>query len=348
MTAAAIAPAPASATELLPRLAEALIEASAGTVGRRELQSRLDELAAPLGLEVDLAWDRDLDTGVLHYNAVVTEPRGSFLLSFARLDDCPWAVRGAQHRADGLLLLVNGEPTMVGQALRSLEVLWQDASHCRQLVDQALLRRELAREPPATDDEVRAFIDSFRRARGLGSEEAFAVWLTRHGLTPDEFRREAALQSRMLRLRRRHTAGAAAYFEEHRSDLDRLSLAEWRFPTAEAAAQAAKELADESDLWGAIRRAASDPARESLLPSFREVFRRDLPVAPAATLIGPCEVDGEWALYRILGEKPARFEARTRTEIEAILHEGWLDTLRASAKVEWNWGLVPDAEGNPT
>jgi putative peptide maturation system protein len=346
-----------SAVDVLPRVAERLTEAFAGKVSRRDLQRDLDELARPLGLEVDLAWDREPDTGTLHYNAVVSAPGvGSFLLSFVGHDDRPWAVRGAQHRTDSLLLTVNGEPITVAQALRSLELLWRDPSLGRELVTQALLRYQAKVAPPVSEPEIDEYLERFRRSRQLYSGEQFSAWLAARGLSREDFRKEAIVQASLFALKLRQTSQASAYFEQHRTQFDVFVLSEWTFETAEAATVAKISLSGPVDFWKVAETAALDPARAQWLPSFRQCHRRELPPALSALLggakdpgamLGPLPGEhGGVSLYRVLGCREASFDTATRRQVETLLYEEWLDGLRASAEVHWNWGLVPDAEGN--
>jgi putative peptide maturation system protein len=251
---------------------------------------------------------------------------------------------------------VNGEPITVAQALRSLEVLWRDPSLARELVTQALLRYQAKVEPPVTEAEIDDYLERFRRTRRLYSGEQYSAWLAARGLSREDFRKEATAQASLLALKLRRTAEAGPYFERHRTQFDVFVLAEWSFETDEAATVAKSSLSAPVDFWRAAETAALDPMQAQWLPHFRQCHRRELPVALSALLgeakdpgsiLGPLPNDqGGVSLYRVLGRREATFDADTRRQVETLLYEEWLDGLRASAEVDWNWGLVPDAEGD--
>jgi hypothetical protein len=95
-------------------------------------------------------------------------------------------------------------------------------------------------------------------------------------------------------------------------------------------------------------------------------FRRELPAeitgttsdlvgpiaAPAAPLEGTPPLDGPlpqpgFALYRVVRRQEARFDGETAAAVEGILVERWVDELRATVPVEWNWGPASSPSMEP-
>jgi hypothetical protein len=145
-------------------------------------------------------------------------------------------------------------------------------------------------------------------------------------------------------------AGAPAYFQEHRTAFDRITVAEWRLADQAAARSLGERIRRGDDLWHIVQ---GDP---SSLPTFRTCFRRELPeelagasADRAGEVLGPLAVrpdplpsdtttDGGFVLYRLLGVREATLDGDTLAAIESLLVERWVDELRARVPVVWNWG----------
>lgn len=116
----------------------------------------------------------------------------------------PWPLRGAQRASELALLRVNGVELSVEDAIRHLDVLWDQTALLRGLVDSCLVRQELAQAPiDLTDEQLQRSADEFRRARNLLTVEQTQKWMDDHYLDQPGFERLVEFEASLSALRTR-------------------------------------------------------------------------------------------------------------------------------------------------
>jgi putative peptide maturation system protein len=334
-----------------------------------QVGSQLEEIGdAAEGVTLDLAWEPDGETGAPQYDVLVmVEGVGSFLLSHGPQDDRPWVLRGAHHWSAGDLVKVGDHVVYIEDAVTTLELLWTEPVITRQIVASALLKSQAAAmDDAASEAALTAYIDRFRRSHRLFAGPAFDAWLAERGLSTDRFSEKVRERAQIFHLRQRHGAAVPGYFAEHRHELDQLTVARWWFAERERAEALHARLEKGADLWSLMK---EDPA---VLPCLETCLADELPgeVRDAArsqsAVVGPLPARGRvqpltgarwqaleaggladgFCVYRVVARQEASLDARTREAIEQRLFDAWLDRLRGSVPVQWNWGRRPPTE-NP-
>jgi parvulin-like peptidyl-prolyl isomerase len=188
----------------------------------------------------------------------------------------------------------------------------------------------------ATDEELQAAADAFRRRHGLHTAADTQAWLAARSLSVDDF--EAALQQEVLaaKLRSHLTAvGVDGTFAAHPAGFERLRLAQVLVGREDLARELASQVHEEG-------RDLADVAREQGLHLVRvERFRKELngPLATAlesvgvGELVGPVGTPRGFALVLVEERRPAELDGATRQCIQDELFADWLAARLREANI---------------
>jgi len=310
-----------------------------------EALQRLAPLRAQHGsLAIDLVWDDGPPDSAVHYDLLLRQQGddGTVSLSFSPDDALPFPLRGAQRVSDRDLVRVDGMTLHVADAVVVLEMLWREVRLLERIVDTAIIRRTLQRDPIDLDAaDAQAAVDAFRTAQGLLTAAATETWLRDRGLAPDQLA-EIACDALLFRKLRHRTVGAAVdeRFRASAASFDRVDLVWFEASSETAARELARAIAGgDRDFFAAADETLAQRGRGAI--SYGSELRDQLtatdPLVPGATVA--LRVGARpFGVARVRAIHPAVLDEATRDALETALFDEWLATERRRARVEWNWG----------
>jgi putative peptide maturation system protein len=214
-------------------------------------------------------------------------------------------------------------------------------------VDQLVARRAAEAVLTATDAELQAAADAFRRRHGLASAADTGAWLARQGLTVDEFERslEADLLAAKFRdhLTRDRLPG---HFAAHRDRYARARLRQIIFPSEGMARELLAQVVDEGRDFAELARAHSlDEASRPTGGSLGAVPRLALPASAAeaifsarpGTVVGPVATEQGYALFLVEELLPAELDEDTAALIRRELFDAWLAEQLHDLHIDLSW-----------
>jgi putative peptide maturation system protein len=259
---------------------------------------------------------------------------------------------GVHRWSDADLLRVNAYVLKVDEAIAFLDFVWEEAAIANQLVNQCVIREELAREPIVlTDAEVQDAFDQFRAAKKLLKSEDTLRWLEHNGMTHESLERFVTDNRLIDKLRDRVAAHRVdEYFRLHNRDFDTVRIARIEVADEGNARKLADQIGDGAlDFFSVAERCFLEAANcGAVLPSdlFAIIERRQTTpaigelifAAAPGQLIGPVPSEHGYTLFRVFSINPARLDEGVRSAIKNILFEEWLAERRQAAQIEWCWG----------
>jgi hypothetical protein len=195
------------------------------------------------------------------------------------------------------------------------------------LADQVVQEQARQSGLSISPDELQTAADAFRRRNGLTGAAATQEWLTRRGLSVDDF--EASLEEELLaaKLRQHMTAAQVDdHWKTHQAGFERLRLTVLQVGREDLARELATQVRDDG-------RELEDVAREHDLPVARvERFRKELSSAlaeavgsaGAGQLVGPVATPHGFTLAVVEERRPAELDKSTRRLIQNEMFEAWL------------------------
>lgn len=308
-----------------------------------EARRRLGSVRARFpALRIDLVWEEQAFDNTVHYDALIRAPDcGTIALSYCPDRAVPWPLRGLQRPGDQYLLRVGQTLMRVDQAMACIDFVWSQANVLERLIDVCLMQQALDEEPVELSDRaLQHAMDAFRRSQRLYSASETRAWLRARGMTPLQLEEKVRDHAVIQCLQDRLAAGLIApYFDEHRSDFDRVRVA-------------CLSVHDGNDVLDRVRGgeiAFSDAVGATTNDAQIKActwFRRTAPAeiaeavfgAVVGDVIGPAELDGNPSLVRVMSFEAARLDATTAGAIRDLLVRDWLTRRRAEVEVEWYWG----------
>lgn len=336
-------------TDTLDFLVELQRKAIQPAAARTRLQS-LRERHPQLGL--NLLSEREVYDDSIHYDALIRqEDSGTVSISYCPEKATPWPLLGVHRWNDADLLRVNGYVLKVDEAIAFLDFVWDEAPIAKQLINQCIIREELARESiDLSDDELQIAVDQFRIAKHHHTAEDTLRWLDENGLTHESFERIVADGCLIDKLRT-HVTGqhVEETFRQRRHDFDCVRVASIKFADQQTAVLIAEQIRNQAmDFYSAAESLyAQSNANSSVSVSlFTTIQRHQLAThlseqfftASPGQLVGPIPTQHGFELLRVLSLEPAQLDTRLRTEIEHILFDEWLEQRRQDSRIEWCWG----------
>jgi putative peptide maturation system protein len=310
-----------------------------------EARARVRRLArAHAPVAIDLVWEEEACDESVHYDALLhLEGVGTVSLSFCPAGALPWPLRGVQRLNDKDLLRVNRTLISVSEAVAMLDFIWGEAPILERLINLALIREELERNPvEVTDADVQSALDAFRRAHRLLTAADTHRWLEEHAMTHAGLEELLTYQASVARLRDQVSRGRIeVYFAAHRADFDMARIARLACQDAAVARRIVERVrGGGSDFYTEAEQTGQADLR------FAVVTRRGGPEELSAAVFGaaPGEVAGPiptpegHLVVRVLSVAPARLDENTRGAVRQALFDEWLAERRRAARVEWYWG----------
>jgi putative peptide maturation system protein len=295
------------------------------------------------GITAELVTSAPAVPGYIDYDLLIRETDGTIGISWRPHDGLPWTFRYCEHPDATAVVSVNDVRITVQEALLLFELNGADESNLRgRLLRYALSVHAIKENPPfASELEIQAAQERFRRNRGLLSEQATRRWLDEIGLTPQAMGRFLRILVQTGKLRRTVTRDRLKpVFDEDPDAFDNLTVATITARDAHCAdfvASRAREVGllaavqtiamDGSAHTGRLQARLSAQRRRELAPSLR--------AAKPGTIVGPFSVSGGFAIAQVLHGCPARFDADTQAAIEDKLFDDWLDERRRTLDVRW-------------
>ncbi|HEX3766570.1 MAG TPA: TIGR04500 family putative peptide maturation system protein [Kofleriaceae bacterium] len=296
----------------------------------------------------DLVWEDEPLADGPGYDLMLAHPaHGTIALSVAPPDQLPIPLRGLTRWRDSDIVRVDGRRLGFDDVLILLDSIWSDRQLLDRIVDLALLRREMEREPVEVGDaELQQAVDAFRVARGLATAEATERWLASRSMTLVDLEQMVLAERNAIHLRRRLVGDAArARVAASPERYDRVALAAFPVDSPDAARAVVAEVARGGDFLAIAERVLG--ARHGEPRGHRSlVFERfarcdvapleDAALADGAVVAARLRGAGPY-VARIAGVGPADPEA-AQEAAEEELFAAWLAERRAAAHVEWHWG----------
>lgn len=247
--------------------------------------------------------------------------------------------------ANTLIASLPGVQLSVADWLASLKRQGQLAA----LVGDALIRQLLREEAQqrglaVTDRELQAAADAYRRRHQLHGAEQTRHWLSRNGLTLDDF--EQSLEEVLLTARlKEHVAEGQveAHFQAHQADYERLDLVRLTAPRDDLARELASQVRDDG-------RPLEVLAREHRLALHQGLcYRQDLPSTLTTTLaeagsgelVGPVSTPQGFVLIRVDERRPPTLDDATRQHIVNELFGAWLTERMKGARIDLKFAGAP-------
>ncbi len=290
----------------------------------------------------DLVHDAESFDGSVHRDLIIRAPGSPTVsVSVAAADGLPWPLRGVVRAHDRDLVDVGGTRIEVAEAMAGLDLLVRDRSVMQTVIDGALIKSELQREPVAVADaDLQRAVDAFRRAKRLFTREQTEEWLTDRGLTPGTLGQLVRRQAELDGFRRRVVSDAAAkaWYDEHATELDQLTLG-WAEPTSDLAEH--RERFAQDPLSGILAAAASGRRSgivQQRADSLRSAASPHGPLgAPAVGQVVDLWLDGPVTAV-VLHRRPEPWTTATKALVAERLFADWLSERRRTARVTWFWG----------
>jgi hypothetical protein len=210
------------------------------------------------------------------------------------------------------------------------------------LVRQALAAQfvqEQARQAglSATDEELQAAADDFRRRSHLSTRDDAHAWLSSRGLSVDDF--ESAVEQDVLAAKMRQyltDAEADGHFAVQQAGLERLRLTLVLAPREDLAQELVTQVREEGrDLEGAAREQGLELVRcDKLRKELTGPLGVALRPAAAGELVGPVSTRRGFAIVVIEECHPAEPGPTTRRCIQDEMFEVWLAARLREAKFD--------------
>ncbi len=188
-----------------------------------------------------------------------------------------------------------------------------------------------------TREELQAAADAFRHRHALSSAADTNAWLSRHGMTVDDFK--ANLEHDLLagKLRQHLTAvRVEGHFTAHQADYERLRLAQLCVGRDDLANELASQVREEGRDLDAV--AGEHGVRLVRSESFRKDLARPLAEALVSTgsgqLVGPVVTPEGFTLVMVEERQPPGLGPATWQHIEDELFTAWLAERTREAKID--------------
>jgi parvulin-like peptidyl-prolyl isomerase len=243
---------------------------------------------------------------------------------------------------------VAGAPLLLRDVLRSLHRRGRLLPLLKEAAAEQVLLQHAAREGLAVSDaELQQAADRFRHRHGLTGAGQTHQWLTREGLTVQDF--EAGLERDLLLAKvEGHLTEpqVADRFNAHRDRYARARLRHIVVASEGTARELLAQVADEGRDFGELARAHSlDDASRQAGGSLGTVPRSALPAAIAeavfrarpGAVVGPVATGRGFALFLVEDLLPADLDEATAALIGRELFDAWLAEQLRDFRIDLSW-----------
>jgi len=233
-----------------------------------------------------------------------------------------------------IFLTIDEQPISVAQVFRYLQAAQKFDAFIGDLVRQFVIERELQQQELIINPtSIEQAVIDFRLQQNLTQPESFQEWLKRNNLTFETFYAQIAGNFRIQKLREVATAPRMQeYFMERKLHLDRVVLSRLIVDSGDLADELKSQLAEGAAFEKLAREYSitDDRVMNGMLGpvnrgSMPDVLRSAVDVANPGDVIGPIELEGRWALFRIEDVLPASLDhPQTRQTLQNELFDQWL------------------------
>ncbi len=286
------------------------------------------------GHTLRLVRDYDATDDSVSHDLLIRGEAGTVSVAYSPHPATPWPLRGAMRHADSVLLRVNETQLRVEEALAALDTLWNSATVLTRLIDTAIVRAELEREPAILDEQqLQEAADAFRRAKGLLTAEATHQWLRDAGLGPAAFEALVRQTAAMHALRRRVAGGRVDdWLVEHADEFATVTVAWVELPHQLPTGDEAVVRAALAEHVHNGRSAGTARLRFDRVPD-------ELRSAPVGAVVSTelCGTDASALVLRRDLDRSTEARTAARARAEQALFDAWLADARRHATVRWCW-----------
>lgn len=333
--------------DLLLELQRDAVQPAAARTRMQDLRDRHPSLTVNLLSEIEV-YDK-----TVHYDALLRAGDGGTVsISYCADKATPWPLLGVHRWSDSDLLRVNAHVLKVDEAIAFLDFVWDHAPIATQLINQCIIREELANRPiELSDDELQAAVDRFRLTKKLFTSAETDRWLEKNGMTIESLERFVSDNLLIEKLRDRVTMDLVENtFEQRRGDFDTAKVTQFALVDSKIAEHLALLISKGEMDFGTAAQQSFIEGNSIDLPQSCEYFatverrqceaelgRRIFSARPGQ-LVGPVPVGQCHLLVCVLAIMPAELSERVRAAIKHQLFEEWLVEKRSVARIEWCWG----------
>ena len=242
-------------------------------------------------------------------------------------------------------LTIDNESISLSQALNYLRAAGSLQRTLEDILRQYLLEKQLEVREDIEIDSLRLdqSIMDFRLQNQLTEPKQFQTWLKSNGMTYDDFQNKVAFSFKVEKLKTEITEPKLEdYFNQRQPFLDGVVLSRIILKDKQLAENLQQQiLADKSKFEPLAREhsLSNDRILNGMMGSVSrgqlpEILKTALNSASPGELIGPLEIDGHYALFRVEQFLPATLEGRLKQELQNQLFEQWLQEKLQGMKIK--------------
>jgi len=242
-------------------------------------------------------------------------------------------------------LSIDNESISLSQALNYLRASGSLKRTRGDILRQYLLEKQLEVREDIEIDSLRLdqSIMDFRLQNQLTDPKQFQTWLKSNGMTYNDFQNKVAFGFKVEKLKTEITEPKLEdYFNQRKPFLDGVVLSRIILKDKQLAENLQQQiLADKSKFEPLAREhsLSNDRILNGMMGSVSrgqlpEILKTALNSASPGELIGPLEIDGHYALFRVEQFLPATLEGRLKQELQNQLFEQWLQEKLQGMKIK--------------
>jgi len=242
-------------------------------------------------------------------------------------------------------LTIDNESISLSQALNYLRAAGSLQRTLEDILRQYLLEKQLEVREDIEIDSLRLdqSIMDFRLQNQLTDPKQFQTWLKSNGMTYNDFQNKVAFGFKVEKLKTEITEPKLEdYFNQRQPFLDGVVLSRIILKDKQLAENLQQQiLADKSKFEPLAREhsLSNDRILNGMMGSVSrgqlpEIIKTALNSARPGELIGPLELDGHYALFRVEQFLPATLEGRLKQELQNQLFEQWLQEKLQGMKIK--------------
>ncbi len=232
-------------------------------------------------------------------------------------------------------LTIDQESISLSQALNYLRAAGSLQRTLGDILSQYLLEKQLEVTENIEIDSLKLdqVIMEFRLENQLTNPKQFQTWLKSNGMTYDDFQNKVAFSFKVEKLKTQITESKLEdYFNQRKPFLDGVVLSRIILKDQELAAHLQQQiLADQSQFEALAREhsLSNDRMMNGMMGvvsrgKLPEILKTALDSASPGELIGPLEINGDYALFRVEQFLPATLEGKLKQDLQNQLFEQWL------------------------
>lgn len=236
--------------------------------------------------------------------------------------------------ASEVFLTIDDQPITVTQVFRYLKAAQKLETFVSDLARQFVIERELqAQNVQVSPAAIEQAVIDFRLQQNLTQPDAFQDWLSRNNLTFETFYAQVASNFRIQRLREIATGDRIkAYFVERKLYLDRVVISRLIVENGDLADELKSQLIEGAAFEKLVQEYSitDDRVMNGMMGAVNrgampDELRSRVDAAQPGDIIGPLELEGRWALFRLESVIPATLDnPQIRQTLQNELFDQWL------------------------